>query len=86
MDWEIHGPWHYGIVSVQRNLKINVTTISCSSGIISLVLGIWCLFLQVIVFVYMTQTTPVIVVATIATIFAVFPMVYLLFKKTYTAC
>ncbi|PBK84728.1 hypothetical protein ARMGADRAFT_602903 [Armillaria gallica] len=56
-------------------------TLALWHWIISLVLGIWCLFLQVIVFVYMTQTTPVIVVATIATIFAVLPMVYLLFKK-----
>ncbi|PBK84733.1 hypothetical protein ARMGADRAFT_942990, partial [Armillaria gallica] len=52
--------------------------------IISLVLGVWCLFLQVIVFVYITQTTPVKVMMTLATIFAVLPMYRLvpnLFKK-----
>ncbi|KAK0194354.1 hypothetical protein F5146DRAFT_1035496 [Armillaria mellea] len=52
--------------------------------IISLVLGVWCLFLQVIVFVYITQTTPVKVMMTLATVFAVLPMYRLvpsLFKK-----
>ncbi|KAK0451692.1 hypothetical protein EV421DRAFT_1056073 [Armillaria borealis] len=52
--------------------------------IISLVLGVWCLFLQVIVFVYITQATPVKVMMTLATIFAVLPMYRLvpnLFKK-----
>ncbi|KAK0205302.1 hypothetical protein DFS33DRAFT_757098 [Desarmillaria ectypa] len=55
--------------------------------IISLVLGVWCLFLQVIVFVYITQTTSVKVVMTLATIFSVLPMYRLmpnLFKKKDT--
>ncbi len=73
--------WH---CKCSMKYEYNVTTIYCSLGIISLVLGVWCLFLQVIVFVYITQTTPVKVMMTLATIFAVLPMYRLvpnLFKK-----
>ncbi|KAK0235871.1 hypothetical protein EDD85DRAFT_618537 [Armillaria nabsnona] len=46
--------------------------------IISLILGAWCLFAQVVVFVCISQTTAVKVIVTIAAVFAVLPMCRLL--------
>ncbi|SJL09604.1 uncharacterized protein ARMOST_12984 [Armillaria ostoyae] len=46
--------------------------------IISLILGAWCLFAQVIVFVCISQTKAVKVIVTVAAVFAVLPMCRLL--------
>ncbi|KAK0469203.1 uncharacterized protein EV420DRAFT_14437 [Desarmillaria tabescens] len=52
--------------------------------IISLVLGAWCLFLQVIVFVYVTQTTSVKVVVTIFSVLPMYRLMPNLFKRNNT--
>ncbi|KAK0193752.1 hypothetical protein F5146DRAFT_1032317 [Armillaria mellea] len=68
-----------GFVSKSHDLLVyygmkNTWTWTRWHWIISLILGAWCLFAQVAVFVCISQTTAVKVIVTVATVFAVLPM------------